>query len=262
MRTAIIIPARYASTRLPGKPLALIKGKAMLQRVVEIAQSVEGVDEVCVAVDDERIQSFAASIGVNSIMTDPEIPNGTERCLAAAELMDETPDLVLNLQGDAPLTPPHVIRALLSTMKENADWAIGTPAVELNWEERHRFIESKKITPHTGTTVVFDPAYKALYFSKNIIPAIRKEGAPKDPSFTFRHIGLYAYRMEALRTYVSLPESRLETLEKLEQLRALENGMPIHIVPVDYQGREHLGVDSPEDLERAEAIIDQYGELL
>lgn len=262
MKTAIIIPARYASTRLPGKPLAPIKGKAMLQRVVEIATSVDGVDEVCVAVDDARIEDFAKSLGVTVIMTDPKIPNGTERCLAAAEKMEHTPDLIMNLQGDAPLTPPHVIKALLESMKENSDWDIGTPAVELNYEERARFIESKKITPHTGTTVVFDPDYKALYFSKNVIPAIRKEGAVDAPSHTFRHVGLYAYRLDALRRYVSLPESTLENLEKLEQLRALENGMAIHIVPVDYQGREHLGVDSPEDLERAEAIIERYGELL
>ncbi len=261
MRTAIIIPARYASTRLPGKPLAQIKGKAMVQRVVEIAKAVKGVDDVCVAVDDLRIKEFVEGLGATAIMTEPEIPNGTERCLAAAELMPNAPDLILNLQGDAPLTPPHVIEALLDAMKNNPDWEIGTPAVELNWAERRNFIASKKITPHTGTCVVFDPAYKALYFSKNIIPAIRKEGEDDEKSFTFRHIGLYAYRMDALTKYVSLPESRLENLEKLEQLRALENGMSVHIVPVDYCGREHLGVDSPEDIVRAEKIIELYGEL-
>lgn len=262
MKTAIIIPARYASTRLPGKPLKKIAGKAMLQRVIDIAKAVKGVDDVIAAVDDARIFEAAQDFGATAIMTDPHLPNGTTRCLAALKQMDAPADLVMNLQGDAPLTPPHVIEALIGAMKENENWPIATPAVELTVRQRLDFIESKKTTPFTGTSVVFDPDYKALYFSKSVIPSIRDLGAEDAPSNTYRHIGLYAYRREALERYVSLPESRLETLEKLEQLRALEHGMPIHIVPVDYQGRDHIGVDSREDIERAEAIIAKFGELL
>lgn len=264
MKTAIIIPARYASTRLPGKPLKKIAGREMLARVIDIALAVKNTDDVFVAVDDDRIYEATKAFGATPIMTDPECPNGTTRCLAAVRALapEDQPDLIMNLQGDAPLTPPHVIETLIDAMQQNPEWGIGTPAVELTFKQRAAFVDSKKITPHTGTSVVFDPTYKALYFSKSIIPAIRKEGAPDEASHTFRHIGLYAYRKEALEKYVSLPESTLEKLEKLEQLRALENNMAIHVIPVDYKGRPHLGVDSPEDVERAEAIIKEFGELL
>ncbi len=264
MKTAIIIPARYASTRLPGKPLKKIAGREMLARVIDIAKSVKNADDVFVAVDDDRIFEAVKNFGATPVMTDPECPNGTTRCLAAVQALpqDQQPDLIMNLQGDAPLTPPDVIETLIQAMLDNPSWPIGTPAVELTFKDRADLIKSKEQTPHSGTCVVFDPEHKALYFSKSVIPAIRKIGADGDMSNTFRHVGLYAYRREALEKYVSLPESKLENLEKLEQLRALENGMPIHIVPVDYKGRQHIGVDSPEDIDIAEAIIKKFGELL
>jgi 3-deoxy-manno-octulosonate cytidylyltransferase (CMP-KDO synthetase) len=269
VKTAIIIPARYASVRLPGKPLAMIAGQTMLQRVVAIAHAAaEGLAHVSVVVatDDERIREHCKELGAAYVMTDPNCPTGTDRAAAAVRQLGETPDFVLNMQGDAPLTPPDFLRAMIDTFTASKCDAV-TPVTRLNWEQLDKLRENKKTTPFSGCTVAFDEkSGKAFWFSKNIIPAMRKEDKLREAgplSPVWRHIGLYGYSASMLETYCKLPEGRYENLEGLEQLRVIENGYDMRCVPVDYKGRASMsGVDSPEDVTRAEALIAKHGELI
>jgi len=250
MKATIIIPARYGSTRFPGKPLAKINGKEMLHRVWLIAKTVKGVDDVYVATDDERIFQQVERFGGKAVMTNPECANGTARTLDALEKLKIKPDVAINLQGDAVLTPPWVISELIEAMSGDKEIKIATPAIKLN-----------KGQQVGGTMVVFDQNKNALYFSKAVIPFKRETSTEKDPSL-HRHIGIYAYRYETLKKMVSLKPTPLEETEKLEQLRALENGIPIKVVLVDYKGRTHWSVDKPEDVKIVEDIIKKEGELV
>ncbi len=267
MKTTIIIPARYQSARFPGKPLAMIRGQTMLQRVVRLSQAAaEGLQEVSVVVatDDTRIVEHCHEMGVLPIMTPSEAPSGTDRVAEAVLQMKEKPDFILNMQGDAPLTPPHVLRALIMAYTAAPCDAV-TPVTQLTWEQLDHLRHTKSTTPFSGTTVTFDATTgHAFWFSKTILPAMRKEDelrktTKKSP--VFRHIGLYGYSRALLETYTHLPESTFERLEGLEQLRLLEHGYTIRCVPVELNERANMsGVDSPEDIARAEALIDQYGE--
>ncbi len=262
MRTLIVIPARYGSTRLPGKPLAMIAGKTMLQRVYELAQSstadFKNVD-VLVATDDTRIMDHAAEIGAPAVMTPESCPTGTDRAFEAVKASGLSPDVVLNLQGDAPLTPPHFIRQMIRAFDVTPVPDVVTPAYQLTWDQLDDMRNSKRQTPFSGTSVICGPDGYALWFSKNIIPAIRKEDKLRVSdglSPVIRHIGLYAYHYPALEKYVTLDQSRYEQLEGLEQLRLLENGMRIKIEIIDPKGEPiHGGVDSPEDIERVERVL-------
>jgi 3-deoxy-manno-octulosonate cytidylyltransferase (CMP-KDO synthetase) len=269
LKTAIVIPARYASVRLPGKPLAMIAGQSMLQRVYAIAMAAaEGLSgvSVVVATDDERIGAHCREIGAEFVMTPPECPTGTDRVAATVREMKGKPDFILNMQGDAPLTPPDFLRAMIDSFSARPCDAI-TPVTRMSWEQLDKLRDSKKTTPFSGTTAVFDEATgRAFWFSKNIIPAMRKEeklreAGPLSP--VYRHIGIYGYSAAMLEKYCKLPEGKFEKLEGLEQLRVLENGFEMRCVPVDYRGRASMsGVDSPEDVARAEALIARHGELL
>lgn len=261
-KNIIIIPARYQSTRLPGKPLVPISGVAMIERVWRLAKKVKNIHEVYVATDDDRIVSFVHGFGGKTIITDENCPNGTARCFDAVQKLDYKPDVIFNMQGDAPITPPWVVQEIVDQMNDNSNWEMATPAVNLSWDARANLLKSKQTTPSSGTTVVFDKNFKALYFSKNVLPFCRTAETGDAPSPTWRHIGLYAYRYEALEKYLSLGETELEDAEKLEQLRALYHGIAMHVVPVDYQGRTHGSVDSPEDVTRLESIIQKEGELI
>jgi len=260
MKTIIVIPARYGSTRLPGKPLALIAGKSLLQRTWSIAMTVQHIEGVYIATDDERVKAHAEGFGAQVIMTPVDISNGTERAFHAASSLAWTPDIILNLQGDAVLTPPWVIQTLVDSML--ADVAIGfaTTAVRLTVEQYQQMVDSKREGAVGGTTVVFDKQHHALYFSKSLIPFMRKK--LEDPLPVFRHIGLYVYRYDILKQYLALPPSELEQVEGLEQLRALDNGIPIKVVEVDYRGRTHCAVDSQADVDYVEQLIAKEGELL
>jgi 3-deoxy-manno-octulosonate cytidylyltransferase (CMP-KDO synthetase) len=268
-RTAIIIPARYGSTRLPAKPLALIAGQTMLSRVVNIARAAAANSPhitVCVATDDERIATHCRELDVDYVMTDPACASGTDRVAAAVEQLPSPPDFILNLQGDAPLTPPDFLSAMIKSFA-SAPCDIITPVTQLSWAELDNLRESKRTTPLSGTCAVFQKETgRALWFSKQIIPAIRSEAnlrAQSPFSPVHRHIGLYGYSCQMLTHYSSLPESEYEKLEGLEQLRALEQGYTIRCVPVSYAGRANMsGVDSAEDIARAEALIVAHGELL
>lgn len=259
MTIAIIIPARYASTRFPGKPLALIGGRSMLARVVDLAQkAAAGMDNIAIAVatEDERIADHAKSLGVACFMTPPDCPTGSDRVLAAVRQMKTRPDFIINLQGDAPFTPPAVVRAVIKAWQDNPALPVVTPVVNLRWADLDRLRENKKITPFSGTTCVTDFRGQALWFSKNIIPAIRKEDRASEFSPVQQHIGLYGFRTDVLEHFVTLPEGRYERLEGLEQLRLLENDIPVQTVIVDTDlGMAQAGIDSPEDLARAEKLV-------
>ncbi len=269
MKTAIIIPARYASTRLPGKPLALIRGQTMLQRVVNLSlAAAKGLPHVSiyVATDDERITAHCKQLGTTALMTSPEAASGTDRVAEAIDQLNDKPDFILNMQGDAPLTPPDFLRAMIDAFAA-APCDVITPVTQLSWEQLDKLRENKKSTPFSGTTAVFDEhTGNAYWFSKNIIPVLRKENELRKSSTMspiYRHIGIYGYSLPMLQKYITLPESRFEQLEGLEQLRILENRHTIRCVPVDFKGRANMsGIDSPEDIARAEALIDMHGELL
>jgi 3-deoxy-manno-octulosonate cytidylyltransferase (CMP-KDO synthetase) len=269
MHTAIIIPARYASTRLPGKPLMMIRGQTMLQRVVNLSRAAaSGLDNVSVivATDDERISAHCQEIGVDSVMTSAQALTGTDRVAEAVHQLASPPDFILNMQGDTPLTPPDFLRAMIDSFAA-VPCDVVTPVTQLSWQQLDALRRNKLSTPFSGTTAVFNQQTgQAFWFSKNIIPALRKEEELRqksDQSPIFRHIGLYGYSRAMLQQFLTLPESTFEQLEGLEQLRILEHGYTIRCVPVDYHGRASMsGVDSPEDIERAEALIAHHGELL
>ena len=269
MRAIVIIPARYGSTRLPGKPLTLIAGRTMLSRVCAIARAAtrnNGDVDIVVATDDARIGAHCDEIGAPWVMTPASCPSGTDRTLAALRQLPGTYDVVINLQGDAPLTPPDFITAMLQAFESDPAIEVVTPAVRLSWPELDQLRDHKRDTPFSGTCVVVDPNGNARWFSKQIIPAIRNETALRqegDLSPVLRHVGLYGYTRKMLETYVTLPARRYERLEGLEQLRVLEHGYSIRVVEVGYRGRAAMsGVDSPEDVARAEALITRHGELL
>ncbi|MCL2473897.1 MAG: 3-deoxy-manno-octulosonate cytidylyltransferase, partial [Alphaproteobacteria bacterium] len=236
MRTLIVIPARYGSTRLPGKPLAVIAGQTMLQRVVNIAQKVQkdvsNHVSVVVATDDERIMAHAKELEVEAVMTPADCATGTDRVNAAIDELKETPDFVVNLQGDAPLTPPSFVSALIEAYHKDSSVPLVTPVVQLSWEALETLRENKKTTPFSGTCAVFDRnTGLAFWFSKNIIPVMRKK-PDTALSPVWRHIGMYGYSIDLLRKFSSLPEGVYEKLEGLEQLRVIENGFKVRCVPV------------------------------
>ena len=242
MTVIAVIPARYGSTRFPGKPLHAIAGVPMVERVRRLAMAAPSIDRVIVATDDAPATCR----------------NGTERCFAAVKGFAAPGDVIVNLQGDAPLTPPWVIEAAALAMAEDPQLELATPATALTENAYAKLASAKAAGEVGGTTVVFDRAMNALYFSKAIIPFRREDaGVP-----VYKHIGLYAYRFAALETLVGLEPSPLERTESLEQLRALENGIAIRIVLTDYCGRTPWSVDSPRDAEIAAQIIAREGEIV
>ena len=231
-----IIPARYASTRFPGKPLALIQGKPMVQWVYERVRSSE-VRDLAVATDDERIADCVRGFGGVAVMTSPDHASGTDRCGEAAQAFrPDDNDVIINIQGDEPFISPREIHLLASAF-EDAMVQIAT-----------------LVNPFNDTALLNDPNVvkvtkakngKVLYFSRLPIPYLRVGGTATQQYY--RHIGIYAYRYRALKEIVQLPTSELENSEKLEQLRWLENGYTIRAIECDYQG---VGVDTPEELLR------------
>jgi len=249
MQNVVMIPARYGSSRFPGKPMVKINGLTLLNRAWMIARSAKNVDEVYIATDDKRIFDHAQNFGAKAVMTSESCPNGSFRTMEAVENLKIKPNIVVNFQGDAVLTPPWIIEAVIEELKNNTEVKIATPAVRLGSGSKPG-----------GTMVVFDLKKDALYFSRAKIPFKRDTNSSSDGFY--RHIGMYGYKLDALKQYVSLKPTPLEEAEKLEQLRALENGMKIRIVEVDYRGRTHGSVDYPEDVKIAEDIINKEGELV
>jgi 3-deoxy-manno-octulosonate cytidylyltransferase (CMP-KDO synthetase) len=260
MRSIIAIPARYGSTRFPGKPLALIAGRSLLERVWRIATKVQPAADVIVATDDARIKEAAEKFGARVVMTSTECSNGSVRVYQAVASLPEQYDVVVNLQGDAPLTPPWVIEEILAAMKSDVSVQIATPAVQLSQAQYAHMQSSKQKGIVSGTTVTFAANGDAMYFSKAILPFFKRK-VVSDPVPVYQHIGLYAYKTPTLKRYIDLPEGMFEHVEDLEQLRSLEHGIPIRVVKVSLQGRTLWPIDSPEDVATAERIIHSEGEL-
>ena len=232
----IVIPARYHSTRFPGKPLALIDGKPMIQCVYERAGTTRA-DQVIVATDDERIAAAARLAGADVCMTAASHASGTDRIAEVARLRGFVPDdLVVNLQGDEPAMPAVIIEQVAAALVAHPRAAIATAAAMV--ESRGEFLDPNVVK------VVADHEGRALYFSRAPIPHDRDGGGFE----ARRHIGLYAYRTRALLRFASLPPSRLERLEQLEQLRALEHGLEIRVV--EAAARPGVDVNTPDDLRR------------
>lgn len=259
MSILAVIPARYGSTRFPGKPLIEIAGRTMIERVWRLASAAPGVDRVVVATEDSRIIDAVTGFGGEGVMTPDTCRNGTERALAAADALGVDADIVINVQGDAVLTPPWVIGSVAEAMRADASLQMATPAVRMSSETEANFRATKAKGDVGGTTVVFDRAMNALYFSKSVLPFQRH---PEAGTPVWQHIGLYGYRIDTLRQIVALEPSPLERAESLEQLRALENGIPIRVVETDYLGRSAWSVDAPDDAKMVESIIAREGELV
>jgi 3-deoxy-manno-octulosonate cytidylyltransferase (CMP-KDO synthetase) len=257
----IVIPARFGSSRFPGKPLEVIAGKFLIDRVWRIAVAAAAGAPVVVATEDQRIADVVADFGGQAVMTSDRCRNGSERALEAARVLGGNWSWILNVQSDAPLIPPGVLSAVIEGLKRSDAPPIVTPAVRLTWEQWEHLVEQRSRGVNSGTTVTFDKRHSALYFSKSIIPAIRK---PRTDEIcpVYQHLGLYGYRFDSLEQYVKLAPTSLEEAEQLEQLRALENGMRILVVQADLQGRTLWSIDNPSDVKVVEEIIAREGELV
>ncbi|MBU6234423.1 MAG: 3-deoxy-manno-octulosonate cytidylyltransferase [Alphaproteobacteria bacterium] len=262
MAIAIVIPARYGSTRFPGKPLALLGDKPMIQHVHEKAvAAVDGDPDVriVVATDDARIETFCQKNGMEVIMTPATCRTGSDRVIEAADKMGlMAEDIVINLQGDVPLMPVEIIRNVLEEFWNQPATKVATPVKRLRWSELDALREAKKTTPFSGTTVTMSTQNRALWFSKNIIPAIRNEEklraeGPFSP--VYQHIGLYGYQVSILERFTNMSPGTYEELEGLEQLRFIENFIAVQCLEVHPDLEIHSGIDSPEDLERAQKAL-------
>ncbi len=242
MKTVAIIPSRYESSRFPGKPLHPIGGKPMIQHVYEKTAAAAGVDAVAVATDDSRIVDAVSGFGGRAIMTSDHHRSGTDRVAEAADAMgcrDE--DIVINVQGDQPAMEPRCLAAMVTPLLDDSDLCMTTLAF--------RIVTHREVSDPKDVKVVMDHRMNALYFSRSTIPYNRDPDTEPD---YYKHLGFYAYRRQFLETFRSLPESRLERIEKLEQLRALENGYAIRVVLSPFDSPE---VDLPEDIPRIEAYL-------
>ncbi len=233
-----LIPARYASTRFPGKPLVNIKGKSMIQRVVEQTSKTKYLDEIIVATDNERIYEHVQSFGGKAQMTATTHQSGTDRCAEVA-LAKADYDIIVNIQGDEPFIQPSQIDDLIQILVQNEACQIATLAMKIEQE-------SDFLNPNI-VKVAFNKSQKALYFSRSPIPFARNLNTPFSTAFAYKHIGLYAYRRKTLLEIAELKPSILERIESLEQLRWLDNGYSIAVGLTDI---ETVGIDTPEDLEK------------
>jgi len=245
MKIVVIIPARYDSTRFPGKPLKLLEnGKPMIQQVYERASLSNIVTDVVVATDDQRIFDAVSGFGGKVVMTGKENRSGTDRVAEAAEKMGlDLDDIVINIQGDQPEVHPQHLQDVVSPFKTE-------PGVEMS-TLAFKIVKKGEITNPKDCKVTFDNRGYALYFSRSPIPCARDADTIFD---TYKHLGIYAYTRRFLETFRNLPEGRLETIEKLEQLRAIEYGYKIQVVITEYDSPE---VDHPEDITRIEGLIER-----
>lgn len=264
MPVLIVIPARYESTRYPGKPLAELKGatglsKSLVQRSWEAARAVQGVDRVVVATDDDRIQDAALAFGAEVVMTSSACRNGTERCAEAFDVLGGGYDIVVNLQGDAPLTPAWFVEDLVTGLQGDPMAEVATPVLRCDGRALNGFLEDRRAGRVGGTTAVFTKDRHALYFSKEVIPFTSTTYADGDDTPVFHHVGVYAYRPSALGAYPRWESGPLEQLEGLEQLRFMEHGRQVLCVEVQARGRQFWELNNPEDVPRIEAMMAEMG---
>jgi 3-deoxy-manno-octulosonate cytidylyltransferase (CMP-KDO synthetase) len=259
MAVLIAIPARYASARYPGKPLVELRGadgvaKSLVRRTWEAAQQVQGADRVVVATDDDRIREAAERFGAEVVMTSSAWRNGTERC---AEVQAKLPghDIIVNLQGDAPLTPPWFVDELIAGLRAAPEAEVATPVLRADGRTLNGLLADRRAGRVGGTTAVFGAGGRALYFSKEVIPYTGRGYGDSEPTPVFHHVGAYAYRPEALTAYPGWAPGPLEELEGLEQLRFLERGRAVLCVEVEARGRLFWELNNPSDVERIESMM-------
>jgi 3-deoxy-manno-octulosonate cytidylyltransferase (CMP-KDO synthetase) len=262
MNAIVIIPARYASTRYPGKPLAVLRGpdgveKPLIQRSWEAALAVPNIASVHVATDSPEIRDVAERFGADVVMTSSECANGTERCAEALGAIGSSPDIVVNFQGDAPLTPAHAVSGLLAAFSATPDIEVATPVMQAGGTTYRRLLADEQQGRVGATCAVFDSAGRALYFSKKLIPYLPAAMAAGAQVPVFLHLGIYAYRPSALRRYLAAGTCELEQLEGLEQLRFLYAGIPVSVVPVSPPPWDLWELNNPSDLEPIEAALRQ-----
>ncbi len=246
MKFIAIIPARYASTRFPAKPLAMLGGRPVIQRVYE--QVSKALDNVVVATDNEQILQTVLSFGGKAVMTREDHKSGTDRCFEAYERVGEGCDVVINVQGDEPFIQPEQIRTLMACF-DDPQTQIATLVKPFTEADGLEALQN----PNSPKVVVSDDG-RALYFSRSVIPFLRGVGPEQwlSKHTFYKHIGLYAYRADALREITRLPQSTLEKAESLEQLRWLDNG---YVIRVGQTQVETIGIDTPADLARAEKFL-------
>ncbi len=264
MRTLIVIPARYASVRYPGKPLIPLTGaggtaRTLIRRSWEAAMAVPGADRVVVATDDARIRDAATGFGAEVVMTSDGCRNGTERCAEAHDTLGGDFDIVVNLQGDAPLTPPWFVEDLVAALGAHPTAQVATPVLRTDGAALNGFLRDRRAGRVGGTTAVFDADRSALYFSKEVIPFTGASYADGDETPVWHHVGVYAYRPAALSAYSGWATGALESLEGLEQLRFLERSVPVLCVPVDARGRRFWELNNPSDVTVIEAMMRDMG---
>ena len=262
MSVLIAIPARYASTRYPGKPLVSLRGpdgdKTLIRRSWEAAMAVRGVDRVVVATDDARIRDHAEGFGAEVVMTSSDCQNGTERCAEVAALLPEFA-VVVNLQGDAPLTPAWFVEDLVAGLLADPVADIATPVLRCEGRMLAGLLADRRAGRVGGTTAVFGAAMRAMYFSKEVIPFTNKTYGDDEATPVFHHVGVYAYRRQALAAYPTWPVGPLERLEGLEQLRFLEQGRQVLCVEVAAKDRQFWELNNPSDVPVIEAMMAAMG---
>jgi len=264
MSVLIVIPARYASTRYPGKPLVGLTGasgtsQTLIERSWLAACEVTGVDRVVVATDDARIRDAAQGFGAEVVMTSEDCQNGTERCAEAHAALGGGFDIIVNLQGDAPLTPHWFVEDLIAGLNADAAAQVATPVLRCDGRALNGFLDDRRAGRVGGTTAVFTADRHALYFSKEVIPFTPDRYADDADTPVFHHVGVYAYRPEALAAYPGWAAGPLERLEGLEQLRFLEQGHTILCVEVQARGRQFWELNNPQDVPRIEAMMAEMG---
>lgn len=260
MSVLIAIPARYASMRYPGKPLVGLKGasgetRSLIERSWRAAMEVSGIDRVVVATDDARIRQAAEGFGAEVVMTSESCANGTERCAETVTALGVDFEIVVNLQGDAPLTPAWFIEDLVKGLRAAPEAEVATPVLRCDGATLNGFLEDRRAGRVGGTTAVFTRDNRAMYFSKEVIPFTTQRYSPQSPTPVFHHVGVYAYRPAALAAYPEWPVGPLETLEGLEQLRFMENGRSVLCVEVDARDRQFWELNNPEDVPRLEKMM-------
>ena len=264
MPVLVCIPARYASTRYPGKPLVPLRGaggeaRSLIERTWRVAQGLTNADRVVIATEDENIRDAAQEFGAEVVMTSSDCVNGTERCAEASVALGGGFDIVVNLQGDAPLTPAWFIDDLVAALRDDPAADIATPVLRCDGGALNGFLEDRRAGRVGGTTAVFARNHHALFFSKEVIPFTAQSYANADPTPVFHHVGVYAYRADALANYTGWPIGPLEQLEGLEQLRFLEQNRSVLCVEVDARGRQFWELNNPEDVPKLEAMMADMG---
>ena len=262
MKTLLVIPARYQSSRFPGKPLVPIRGSdgkeiSLIERTWLLAQEIKRIDKKIIATDDMRIKEFCENFGAEVCLTSEKLRNGSERVAEALKMQQNEFDIVVNLQGDAPLTPSWVIDELINELK-NSDYNVATPVFKCDEVGLTNLLRDRKSGRVGATTVVFDKKGKALYFSKEVIPYTHENDMKEKQKQVYHHIGVYAYKSPALKSYLQLQPGYLEAQEGLEQLRFIENGISVKCVISSLKGKDFWELNNPSDVRIIENILKRY----